>query len=610
MAPKNQMAREIEELKEALEREKRERRELEATMEREDRQKRRERLQLIARIEALEKEREQPRMEKNNENLEAHNEGGEHEETRRDEEDPEERRLVRLLKVVQGGGIKGHIDLPIYQGRMDSEEVLGWIEALENYFELEDTNDDKKVRFAEAKLRGTALTWWSGVQVDRITRGLNKITSWERMKSMMKEQFLPSDFAIQTKRMRQNFKQRDMDVMTYTEQFHKLSIRGGVEDEDEKVARYLNGLRYNLQDEIGLNVPQTLGDCFQLAIRAKEKLKRKQERQGGTRGRGSMRGRGGRSANESQGQDNKDKESTSEQRGGYSYRGGGRFGSGRGSHVFIGRCYHCNEVGHPSFKCPKWDEADRGKDRRVHLTCEEEDKKEDKEPLKAYPITEGDFLMIRRGKLQQQTSNQVSIFRTQCLSKGKICKLIIDSSSHDNLVSFDMVSKLGLQTFDHPNPYNATWVSQEQHIMISHRAYVDFSIGPYHDQVLCDVIPMTCGHIILGRPWQYLRRTIHDGYTNTYLVHKGSKRYCLTPSPCREKYEHNVICFGDKIRLCEQGKEDNDTSWKNKTKLQQNNNLKEQHGCSFNSIRVGGIDYPVNEKRDVVKPLSLQMISN
>ena len=56
-------------------------------------------------------------------------------------------------------------------------------------------------------------------------------------------------------------KQSEMDVMTYTEKFHTLSIRG-VEDEDEKVARYMSGLRYNIQDEIGLNVPRTLGERF------------------------------------------------------------------------------------------------------------------------------------------------------------------------------------------------------------------------------------------------------------------------------------------------------------------------------------------------------------
>ena len=63
MSPKNQMARELEELREELAREKRERRELEASREREERKMRRERLQLIARIESLEKERKEPRGE-------------------------------------------------------------------------------------------------------------------------------------------------------------------------------------------------------------------------------------------------------------------------------------------------------------------------------------------------------------------------------------------------------------------------------------------------------------------------------------------------------------------------------------------------------------------
>lgn len=66
-----------------------------------------------------------------------------------DEVDLEERRLVRLLKVVQNNAGKGHVDVPIYQGKMDNEEVLGWLDALENYFEYEEMEDDKRVRFAK-----------------------------------------------------------------------------------------------------------------------------------------------------------------------------------------------------------------------------------------------------------------------------------------------------------------------------------------------------------------------------------------------------------------------------------------------------------------------------
>lgn len=44
-----------------------------------------------------------------------------------------------------------------------------------------------------------------------------------------------------------------MGVKTYTDEFYKLSIRAGyMEDDVEKVARYLGGLRFNVQDYLTL----------------------------------------------------------------------------------------------------------------------------------------------------------------------------------------------------------------------------------------------------------------------------------------------------------------------------------------------------------------------
>lgn len=316
------------------------------------------------------------------------------------------------------------------------------------------------------------------------------------MKTMVRSQFLPSDLAIQIKMRRNNLRQRDLDIMSYTEQFHTLRIRGGAKDEDEKVVRYINGLKYNIQDEIGLNMPRTLGECFQLAVRAEEKLKRKNERQGYNRGGGSMRGRGGRT-NQTWEEKDKDKGTTSELRGGYNHRGG-RFGGGRGSGTFQGKCFNFNEVGHKSFRCPKWIESDKGKERRVGLTQEEE-RKEDSGPVLAYPEIEGKFFIVRQGEQVQEP--KVNIFRTYCLSKGKLCQFIIDSGSHNKLVLVDMVTKLGLTIADHPNPYKAPWFYQVLNVEVSQRALVNFLIGSYHDQVMCDIIPMSCGHIILVRPW-------------------------------------------------------------------------------------------------------------
>ena len=71
--------------------------------------------------------------------------------------------------------------------------MLGWLDALENYFEFEEMDEERKVKFSKTKLRGTTLTWWTSFQNDRMARGLAKVSIWERMKSLVKEIFLPSD---------------------------------------------------------------------------------------------------------------------------------------------------------------------------------------------------------------------------------------------------------------------------------------------------------------------------------------------------------------------------------------------------------------------------------
>ena len=54
-----------------------------------------------------------------------------------------------------------------------------------------------------------------------------------------------------------------MTVKEYTEEFYRLNIRAGHrESDDEKVARYLNGLRYDIQDEMSMVTIQTVEDAY------------------------------------------------------------------------------------------------------------------------------------------------------------------------------------------------------------------------------------------------------------------------------------------------------------------------------------------------------------
>ncbi|PKI65288.1 hypothetical protein CRG98_014326 [Punica granatum] len=43
------------------------------------------------------------------------------------------------------------------------------------------------------------------------------------------------------------------------------------------------------------------------------------------------------------------------------------------------------------------------------------------------------------------------------------------------------------------------------------------------------VMPMHASHMLLGRPWQFDRQTIHDGYKNRYSFVKDGRKVTLVP---------------------------------------------------------------------------------
>ena len=58
--------------------------------------------------------------------------------------------------------------------------------------------------------------------------------------------------------------------------------------------------------------------------------------------------------------------------------------------------------------------------------------------------------------------------------------------------------------------------------------------------MLCDVVPMHAGHILLGRPWQYDRKVIHDGFKNRYNFVKDGKSVTLVPLTPKQVYKDQL----------------------------------------------------------------------
>jgi hypothetical protein len=110
------------------------------------------------------------------------------------------------------------------------------------------------------------------------------------MVAKMKAKFISRDYQITLFRRMQNLRQKLMMVKEYTEEFYKLNIRAGHrESDDEKVVRYKNGLRCDIQDEMSMATIRAVEDAYQMPLKEEEKLSRKLAQRG--RGRSQPRGK-------------------------------------------------------------------------------------------------------------------------------------------------------------------------------------------------------------------------------------------------------------------------------------------------------------------------------
>ena len=187
--------------------------------------------------------------------------------------------------------------------------------------------------------------------------------------------------------------------------------------------------------------------------------------------------------------------------------------------------------------------------------------KEEEEEIIVEP-DKGEMLVLRRVLNSYQSENteqRKNIFHSRCTVHEKVCSIIIDGGSCANVVSVSMIEKLGLPTSIHPHPYDVQWLNRHKGLRVTSRCLISFSIGKnYQDKLWFDVLPMDVCHLILGRPWLYDRKVMHDDYLNTYSFTKDGKKIILgpltpsqLPTKSSPKFPHplNLFLTSDKPHL-------------------------------------------------------------
>lgn len=169
-------------------------------------------------------------------------------------------------------------------------------------------------------------------------------------------------------------------------------------------------------------------------------------------------------------------------------------------------CYHCNGRAHKSNVCPT---------RRVVAIAEERVKEEKKR--KGYLVENNEYadvefareefdervnFMLQRILLASKDEGQrTNMVKTHCSIKNKVCNLIVDNGSIENLVSQNSVDYLKLSIELHEKPHTLGWVNNGSKLRVTLPSRVPISIGKhYREDAIYDIIDMDVFHILLGRP--------------------------------------------------------------------------------------------------------------
>ena len=163
------------------------------------------------------------------------------------------------------------LDVTDFNGDNNHEVFLDWLHSLESYFRWHQLAEERKISFAEAKLKGTARVWWEKYQQTHfaVTR------TWEDMKVTLTRFFVPPNYKQRVHLQFVESVQGSLSVEEYTNKFLSLAAKSDFPwNEDIMISMYRKGLNPHISSGLAASRIYTMNDVVQIAYQMEEEYKK------------------------------------------------------------------------------------------------------------------------------------------------------------------------------------------------------------------------------------------------------------------------------------------------------------------------------------------------
>ncbi|XP_042009033.1 uncharacterized protein LOC121757575 [Salvia splendens] len=392
---------------------------------------------------------------------------------------------------------------PEFHGKFNPEAYLEWESQMSKIFSLHNFSEGDKVKVAIAEFRGNADTWWNDtMRRRRMVRG-GEVGSWAELCELMRTTFVPKSYFLRLRGEFQDLKQGTKSVMEYYYELLSLMSKVGVEEREEATQdRFIHGLNINLKHKVqvealrGISLDEVIGFADTFERQSKELVSSR------AKWASSQTGGTGTSKWSAPGKkvENMANPNTQGRPIAKALPGTQPIKAIAPMEDKKVQCFKCKGYGHYARECPNQRVMVIGQDGSVYS----EEDEEDGEGVGTKEVSPDTDIAFSSGEEEDTPLRAMVVLRM-----------------------LNVQPNLEEHKEQRCNIFHMKWDSGE--LRVKAQCKVPLKIGEVEEEILCDIIPMTACHVLLGRPWEFDRRAYKNGFTNEYFYMLNGLKVRLKP---------------------------------------------------------------------------------